>query len=82
MISANLPILHVIIPLIGAPLGLLLSRSPTGAWLLALIISWFTLADSLALLLMVSGERSSVTKSGTGRRLGASNTGSICSPLT
>ena len=55
MISANLPILHVIIPLIGAPLGLLFSRSPTGAWLLALIISWLTLADSLALLLMVSG---------------------------
>ncbi|MDE0540022.1 MAG: monovalent cation/H+ antiporter subunit D family protein [Rhodospirillales bacterium] len=55
MISANLPILHVIIPLIGAPLGLLFSRSPTGAWLLALIISWFTLADSLALLLIVSG---------------------------
>lgn len=55
MISANLPILHVIIPLIGAPLGLMFSRSPTGAWLLALIISWFTFADSLALLLMVSG---------------------------
>jgi len=55
VISANLPILHVIIPLIGAPLGLLFSRSPTGAWLLALIISWLTLADSLALLLMVSG---------------------------
>ena len=55
MISANLPILHVIIPLIGAPLGLLFSRSPTGAWLLALIISWFTLADSLALLVIVSG---------------------------
>ena len=55
MISANLPILHVIIPLIGAPLGLLFSRSPTGAWLLALVISWLTLADSLALLLMVSG---------------------------
>ena len=55
MISANLPILHVIIPLIGAPLGLMFSRSPTGAWLLALIISWFTFADSLALLLIVSG---------------------------
>ncbi len=55
MISANLPILHVIIPLIGAPLGLMFRRSPAGAWLLALIISWFTLADSLALLLIVSG---------------------------
>ena len=55
MISANLPILHVIVPLIGAPLGLMFRRSPTGAWLLALIISWFTLADSLALLLIVSG---------------------------
>ena len=55
MISANLPILHVIIPLIGAPLSLMFRRSPTGAWLLALIISWFTLADSLALLLIVSG---------------------------
>ncbi len=55
MISANLPILHVIIPLIGAPLGLMFRRSPAGAWLLALIISWVTLADSLALLLIVSG---------------------------
>ncbi len=55
MIAANLPILHVIIPLIGAPLGLMFRRSPAGAWLLALIISWVTLADSLALLLIVSG---------------------------
>ena len=55
MISANLPILHVIIPLIGAPLGLMFRRTPAGAWLLALIISWVTLADSLALLLIVSG---------------------------
>ncbi len=55
MIAANLPILHVIIPLIGAPLGLMFRRSPAGAWLLALIISWVTLTDSLALLLIVSG---------------------------
>lgn len=55
MIAANLPILHVIIPLIGAPLGLMFRRSPAGAWLLALIISWVTLADSVALLLIVSG---------------------------
>lgn len=54
MIATNLPILHVILPLIAAPLGLLFRRFQLGAWLLALVVSWLTLAISLMLLLLAS----------------------------
>ncbi len=53
MISAHLPILQVVVPLIAAPLGLLFRRTPNLAWLLTLVISWLTLAISVALLAQV-----------------------------
>ena len=55
MIAAHLPILQVILPLIAAPLCVLLRR-PALAWGLALVISWTALAIAIALLVQVLDE--------------------------
>lgn len=55
MITSHLPILQVVVPLIAAPLMVLL-RHGTLAWLLAVGISWTALAIALALLVEVSGD--------------------------
>ncbi len=55
MIAAHLPVLQVILPLIAAPLCVLLRR-PALAWGLALIVAWATLAIAIALLVQVLDE--------------------------
>ncbi|WP_295540734.1 monovalent cation/H+ antiporter subunit D family protein [uncultured Thiohalocapsa sp.] len=52
MIFDNLPALLVVLPLLGAPLCLLLSRGRP-AWLAATLVSWLVLAISIALLWQV-----------------------------
>ncbi|MBI4194331.1 MAG: monovalent cation/H+ antiporter subunit D family protein [Betaproteobacteria bacterium] len=52
--SQNYPILHVVVPLIAAPLMVLL-RHGGFAWLLAAVASWSSLAVSAALLAEVAG---------------------------
>jgi multicomponent Na+:H+ antiporter subunit D len=53
VIAAHLPALQVVVPLISAPLCLLLRR-PGAAWTVALAVSWFALAVALSLLIEVS----------------------------
>ena len=55
MIAAHLPALQVVVPLIAAPLCVLLRRG-TVAWALALIVCWVTLAMSVLLLGRVLGD--------------------------
>ena len=52
MIAAHLPALQVVIPLMAAPLCVLLRR-PVLAWALTLAVSWVVLAIAVALLLQV-----------------------------
>ncbi len=52
MIAAHLPALQVVVPLMAAPLCVLLRR-PTLAWALALAVSWVVLAIAVLLLLRV-----------------------------
>ncbi|MGB5718584.1 MAG: monovalent cation/H+ antiporter subunit D family protein, partial [Gammaproteobacteria bacterium] len=52
MLLSNLPALQVVIPLVSAPVCLLL-RNPRHAWACALIISWLVLAMALLLLQQV-----------------------------
>jgi multicomponent Na+:H+ antiporter subunit D len=54
VISSHLPILQVVVPLIAAPLMVLL-RHGGAAWLLAVGVSWTSLVVALALLAEVSG---------------------------
>ncbi len=49
MISAHLPALQVVVPLIAAPLCVILRRG-TWTWALALLVSWVSLAISVVLL--------------------------------
>ena len=49
MLLSNLPALQVVIPLVSAPLCLLL-RNPRHAWTCALIVSWLVLAMAVMLL--------------------------------
>ncbi len=49
MISAHLPALQVVVPLIAAPLCVILRRG-TWTWALALLVSWASLAISVVLL--------------------------------
>ena len=49
MLLSNLPALQVVIPLVSAPLCLLL-RNPRHAWACALIVSWLVLAMAVMLL--------------------------------
>ena len=53
MLLANLPALQVVIPLVSAPLCLLL-RNPRHAWGCALLVSWLVLAIALLLVQQVS----------------------------
>jgi len=50
--SVHLPVLQVILPLIAAPLCLLV-RNPFANWLLATLVSWLTFAIAVLLLLQV-----------------------------
>ena len=50
MISPHLPILLIIVPLMAAPVCVFLRRVPNLTWYLAVAISWFCLADALAIL--------------------------------
>ena len=52
MIAQHLPALQVVVPLISAPLCLVLRR-PGAAWAVALAVSWFSLAVALSLLVQV-----------------------------
>jgi len=54
MISAHLPALQVVLPLLGAPFCFLLWKQPRLSWLLATLISWLTFAVSLSLLGLVN----------------------------
>jgi multicomponent Na+:H+ antiporter subunit D len=52
MIAAHYPALQVVLPLIAAPVCVLLRRGPA-AWLLALLATWASAAIAVALLLQV-----------------------------
>jgi multicomponent Na+:H+ antiporter subunit D len=52
VIAAHLPALQVVLPLLAAPLCVLLRR-PVAAWALALAVSWAALAIAVALLVQV-----------------------------
>ena len=52
MIAAHLPVLQVVLPLIAAPLSVVV-RHAALAWALALAVTWATLAIAVALLLQV-----------------------------
>lgn len=52
MITTHLPILQVILPLIMAPIALIIRNSHT-VWLLTLVVTWLTFSISLALLMQV-----------------------------
>lgn len=52
MLSAHLPALQVIVPLVSAPVCLLL-RNPRHAWAFALAVSWVTLAVAINLAVQV-----------------------------
>ena len=53
MIAANLPALQVVLPLLGAPVCVVLGRAKA-AWLLATAISWAALLVAIAILLHVA----------------------------
>ena len=52
MISGQLPALQVILPLLMAPIALIL-RNPRGVWMLTLVVTWMTFGISLSLLMQV-----------------------------
>jgi multicomponent Na+:H+ antiporter subunit D len=52
LISAQLPALQVVLPLMMAPIALIV-RNPRGVWMLTLVVTWVTLAISLSLLMQV-----------------------------
>jgi multicomponent Na+:H+ antiporter subunit D len=52
LISGQLPILQVVLPLLMAPIALIL-RTPRAVWMLTLVVTWATLAISLSLLMQV-----------------------------
>ena len=54
MIADHLPALQVVVPLLAAPLCVLL-RHGLATWLVALGVSWFSLATAVALLAQVTG---------------------------
>ncbi len=49
MISPHLPVLQVVLPLISAPICLIL-RNGTAAWVIAVIVTWGALAGAFMLL--------------------------------
>ncbi len=55
MIFHHLPVLQILIPLLAAPLAMLM-RTPFLSWALALVASWASLVVSIALLLRVLAE--------------------------
>ena len=52
VIEPHLPILQIVVPLTAAPLCVLL-RQKTVVWVFALIVSWTSLAISIAILMRV-----------------------------
>ncbi|MCG6657682.1 monovalent cation/H+ antiporter subunit D family protein [Halomonas campisalis] len=56
LLQLHLPALQVIIPMLAAPLVMLMSRLPRAAWLTTTLTSWLTLAISLLLLMRVRAE--------------------------
>jgi multicomponent Na+:H+ antiporter subunit D len=52
VIAAHLPVIQVVVPLISAPVCLVLRR-PAAAWTVALAVTWFSLAVALSLLVEV-----------------------------
>lgn len=52
MISVHQPVLQIVLPLMAAPICIIM-RSAGGAWGLAIVVTWGTLAASLMLLLHV-----------------------------
>ena len=52
MIWAHQPVLQIVLPLMAAPLCVIL-RSALAGWLLALLMTWAALAASLMLMLHV-----------------------------
>jgi len=52
LIATQLPILQVILPLIMAPIALIV-RSPRTVWMLTLLVTWITFCISLTLLMQV-----------------------------
>ncbi len=55
MIAHHLPILQIIVPLMAAPVVIIIRR-PAIAWLLATLITWTTLIIALALMSQVLGD--------------------------
>lgn len=56
LLEHHLPAFQVIVPMLAAPLVMLMARSPRAAWATATLTSWLTLTISLLLLLRVQAE--------------------------
>ncbi|MCE9665387.1 monovalent cation/H+ antiporter subunit D family protein [Halomonas sp. M5N1S17] len=56
LVQLHLPAFQVIVPMLAAPLVMLMARSPRAAWATATLTSWLTLAISLLLLIRVRAE--------------------------
>jgi multicomponent Na+:H+ antiporter subunit D len=52
MMSSQLPALQIILPLLMAPIALMV-RNPRIVWLLSLIVTWMTFVISIFLLMQV-----------------------------
>ncbi|AMD01297.1 MULTISPECIES: monovalent cation/H+ antiporter subunit D family protein [Halomonas] len=56
LVQLHLPALQVIVPMLVAPLVMLMARSPRAAWATATLTSWLTLTITLLLLIRVQAE--------------------------
>ncbi|WP_269321187.1 proton-conducting transporter transmembrane domain-containing protein [Halomonas sp. BC04] len=56
LVQLHLPAFQVIVPMLAAPLVMLMARSPRAAWATATLTSWLTLAIALLLLIRVQAE--------------------------
>ena len=74
-LATHLPALQVVVPLLAAPLTVLLRRR-SAAFAVALAASWSALAIAIALWLQVAATARSPMPSAAGRRRGASSTAS------
>ena len=56
LLQLHLPVLQVVLPMLAAPLVMLMARRPDAAWATTTLTSWLTLAVSILLLVRVQAE--------------------------
>ncbi len=81
MISAHLPALQVVVPLIAAPMCMLL-RGRDWAWRFSLAVTWVTFLIACLLLVRVLNEGTIIYELGGWQRHGESNTASMPSMVS